>query len=133
MFNIVIAVFFFLLAIVWHEYGHVFMARMVGGEGSLLWNFKDKNVLSWKPAAIVSSVEGFENNILVRLFPIPVTLPFNCLMFLSLSVPLVPRLVSVTEWHSYSILFGLMLTLIESYHDIDEVKKILRSKKTCQL
>ena len=133
MFNVVIAVFFFLLAVVWHEYGHVFTARAVGGEGVLFWRFKDRNILCWKPAAVVSCVEGFENNILVRLFPIPVSLPFNCLVFLSLSVPLVPRLVSVMEWHSYSILFGLMLTIVESYHDIDEVKKMLRSRKTCQL
>jgi len=132
LFNVVIAVFFFLLAIVWHECGHVFMARAVGGDGSLLWNFKDKNVLCWKPASIISCVVGFENNILVRIFPIPMSLPFNCLVFLSLSVPLVPRLLSVVEWHGYSILFGFLLTIVESYHDVGEVTKMLRSEKICQ-
>lgn len=124
----------FLLAILWHEYAHVFIARAVGGHGYIQWDKNSKkNVYFWRPSAIISYDKTFFNSVVVRLFPIPMVLPFNFLLFLSLSVPLTPRLLSVVEWGFYSMFFGLLLTVIESYNDINETLEIFRGRKTCQL
>ena len=131
--NIVIAICMFLFAFFWHEEIHIHMARAVGGGGYILWNKNKGNVLSWRPSAIVSLVKGRSNNIFVRLAPIPLVLPFNFLLFLSLSVPLCPRLLSVFEWSFYSLFFGFLLTMIESYRDIVESLDIWRGREICQL
>ena len=124
MLNVIISVFLFLYGIILHEYIHMYLIRLFGGQSVLYWTTGNKNLLSWRPSVTVSNVKGKNENMIIRLFPVCFVLPVNTLMFASLVCPVVPRLLSVGELWVYSIFFGCILTCLESYHDILEVYEI---------
>lgn len=124
MLNIIFGILLFFFSIFIHETMHYITLKYFNGSPKFKWINKGKIKIFGGNPGVTGNINNPKEYMIVLISPIPICFVYNFLMFILFTIPTSISYNKSILWILLCLLFSFLITLAQSWTDIEDLKKI---------